>query len=190
MRIGIDIDDTVAQTSKRVIQMAIEYDKTLRGTGLLDENKYYLEDAFDWNEEETKEFFTINCEEIFGSLDPIEDSKRAVEELKKMGHEIYFITARSTYCFKDPYKTSSRWLNNHGYYYDKLIVSSGIKGSVCVNEKIDILIDDTPKQCYDVIAHGKEAYLFNAYYNQDIEDIPRVNNWEEVIDALKEVSCG
>ena len=90
--------------------------------------------------------------------------------------------------YVDQYKLSTEQLKKHGIYYDKLICSFD-KAKVCMEENIDLLIDDSIYNCELTNKLKIETLLFNCKSNNNIETrLTRVNNWKEVYDYIYERS--
>ena len=59
MRLGIDVDDTIAKTHQEIVRLALEYDKKyVKGKGFKDRNALYLVDMFYWQVNDAKRFIT------------------------------------------------------------------------------------------------------------------------------------
>ena len=58
MRIGIDIDDTVSNSNKKIIEEALKYDEEfLNGRGFKDKNGVSFMEKFYWNVYNVDDFF-------------------------------------------------------------------------------------------------------------------------------------
>lgn len=186
MRIGIDVDDTLANTKELIIEYAVRYDKKyFRGKGIIHPEIYDLCGMFDWSREEKKQFMKECIEEIADKVTVKENAAKVLTKLKEEENEIYIITYRTTKRYKNPQKTTENWLLKHQIPYDKLIVNSGPKGIVCKNNKIDLLIDDNLEHCLDAINYNIDTLVFDSPYNRDNQELPRVSSWMEVYEKLK-----
>ena len=57
MRIGIDIDNCLANFDDVLLKAYLRHDKTLRNTGIINENPEYLRRGmFDWTADEEQSF--------------------------------------------------------------------------------------------------------------------------------------
>ena len=52
MNIGIDLDDTITDIQDDMLKLAIKYDNTLRGNGIVNKDKLFIAEKFDWSKEE------------------------------------------------------------------------------------------------------------------------------------------
>lgn len=185
MRIGIDVDNVLSDTSSLVFEYAKEYDKKYKeGKGVVNPESERPTGKFDWNDEDIKIFLNKYIDEIVENANPLEDAVEIINKLKEEGNEIYIITNRNKSRLKEPYEVTFDWLNKNNVYYDKLIVDSGLKGIVCKDNDVKILIDDSIEQCNDAINHGINALLFDTKENQN-KDIKRVHSWKEIYELLR-----
>lgn len=186
MRIGLDIDDTTGYFSASLIDYAKAYDKTIRNTGIVNPDKYIIKGMFDWTPEETIAF-DIKYIQIVASIMKVkEGAKEIIDQLRALGYEIYFITARNTNHYQDPLKTTTDWLAKNDIKYDKLIINAYDKIDVCKKEKIDIYMDDIASICDKVMNLGIKTYLVDTIYNKyyDNPKVTRVHNWKEFYDYV------
>ncbi len=115
------------------------------------------------------------------------DAVWGVNELRARGHKIIIITARTNAFYTDPYATTKEELEKGGIVYDKLICTFQ-KAQACVEERVDVLIDDSIGNCEAAVAKGVLAYLFTSKANQDEDTmLPRVSNWEEAVAYIDEM---
>ena len=88
MKIGIDIDDTVANTDERIIQEALKYDKEfVKGRGFKNKDAYTFMEKFYWNVMDVDGFMkVIRKGKFFSELNPIDDSVFYVNKLYDDGN--------------------------------------------------------------------------------------------------------
>ena len=139
---------------------------------------------FDWTEEEENDFYYNNIERIATNLKPINNSSYYIQKLKNDGNEIYIITGRNNGEYKEPLKLTKDWLNNYNIVYDRLILTNAYnkheKTEVCIENNIDIMIEDSSSMCLDLIKNGIKVYTMNTPYNQKETSFDRVSNWKEI----------
>lgn len=184
MRIGIDIDDTIAKTSEYLIEEGLKFDKSLNNKGFRDKNAYDFRKMFYWNDDECEAFIEyIRKNNLFSEVRIRDDFKDVFDKLS-LNNEIYFITFRNERWFNNHVLITEKWLEKNGISYDKLITDSGPKGIVCLNNKIDLFIDDSVKHCLDAVNNGVKTLLMDTIYNRDDNDLNRVNDWYDVLSYL------
>ena len=183
MRIGIDIDDTICDSFEQLLPLICD-ECNLDINKLRNENisyEYFFKDK-------TSDLFKGATKILFENVDNIplkENVAYYINLLHEEGNEIIFITSRSNHTFSDPYKTTRDYLEKNNIYYDKLIVSSHTKDNICVEEKIDLFIDDSVDHTTSVNDKGIDVLLFDAGYNRHINKFTRVSSWEEVYNYIK-----
>ena len=186
MRIGIDIDDTITSSYNIIMDIVGKvYNKDM---------SYYIENGTSYydlindnvNFPNYRNSIKKFQEEQIPNVPLKKNAKDIINKLKKDGHEIYFITARSSDEYKNPYLISYLYLIKHDISFDKLAVNIQNKGLYCSENKIDIFIDDSVVNCLSTVNYGIETYIFDNTFNRNNNNFNRVNNWIEVYDIIKE----
>ncbi len=190
MNIGIDIDNVISNFNEVLLKEYLNHDKELRNTGIINKNAEYIRRCiFDWNDEEERDFYHNNIERIAKSLTVVDGAKEYIDKLKQDGHIIYIITGRDNGEYADPYNMTKEWLDKFDIYYDELILTNAYKNDKhgktekCIENNIDIMIDDSVHICNDCIENGITTLLMDTPYNRQ-ENIPRVHSWKEIYDYI------
>jgi len=181
MNIGIDIDDTIVNTYERLLQLiCMKYD--INFNELISKKLPY------------KEIYNIlpNFDTIRKDLFPImakcvhlkENVKEVLTKLKCDGHKIIFITARDFDDYSNPYDITINYLERNDIPYDKLFINVKNKGEKCIEEEIDLFIDDNMGNCRDVMDVGVKTYQFDAIFTSNVEGATRVYSWNEIYDLI------
>lgn len=176
MRIGVDIDDVLTNTSEKIKEYLYKYEKS--GDGI----KYIVEVMRgEIPTENIKKFFDRYINEICKNVTVKEEAENVIKELLKYGHEIIFITSRGEKRFKGTEKTTLEYLKAHNIEYTDIIFNSFEKQIDCQKNNIDIMIDDSVKNCELVRKNGIKAILYTSGINKTIStDIERVESWTEI----------
>ncbi len=187
MVIGIDMDDTICSTNERIIIEADKYDKeVLNGTGIKDINAYEFTEMMGWEKDMKGKFFADRLEYIMDNAEIKPGAKEVINRLHDEGNKIIIISFRKGKYIKDPYKLTIDWLNRHGVKYDKVFVDTGEKTDECIENGVNLFIDDKESHCEDVSNIGIDVLLFTNQYNHDEKRFKRVDNWDEVYSYIKE----
>lgn len=186
MNIGIDIDDTIAFTSKSMIKYADLYDKNILGKsgingnfGLIT-NRYYLSTLYGWDDKTKQDFFNLYYKNILEECEIMPHAVDSINTLKTENNNIYFITARLMKIDNcDTVDITKKTLND--IKYDELIIESD-KLKICKEKNIDIFIEDSYDTCKELQLNGIKTYLMTTKMNEKIEDeeIERVKSWDEL----------
>ena len=172
MVIGIDIDDTFVQTNKRALEI-IENEK-------IDEKVEYYEQLSDLSD-----FIHKYFKEIVYTAEIFDGAKEAIELIRNQGNKIVFVSSRAFQSGADTEEDTIEYLRRNKIKYDAIYLKKTEKLGVCMQEKIDVFIDDKEKilkplsdngiRCIKMTSHEKETSQFET-----------VNNWEQIVDLLVE----
>ncbi len=191
MNIGIDIDNVISDFDEALLEEYLKHDKELRNTGIINEKTYMTKGMFDWSEEEERKFYLENIESIAKSLNTKDGAKEYIDKLKQDGHNIFIITGRDNGEYTNPVEMTKKWLNENQIYYDKLILTNSYrndkhgKTEKCLENNIDIMIDDSINICKDINEHGIKAIIMDTPYNRNTNDFERVHSWKEIYKYIK-----
>ena len=189
MRLGIDIDNCISNFDDVLLEEYLKHDKELRNTGIINDKPYHITvGMFDWSKEENDEFYYNNIQRIAMSLKPLNNAKEVIDKLKADGNEIYIITSRDNGEYINPEKMTREWLEKYDIYFDKLILTGRHeKGPVCKENNIDIMIEDSIKNCEDIENNGVKCYIMNTRYNQEETRFERVKRWDEIYSKISKL---
>lgn len=178
MRIGIDIDDTVTYSFEHLQPYIAEYFGTTLEE-LIEKNISYSTLPPEWQKQET-EFGRVVYDKVILYGAAKEGAAEYIAKLKEDGHEIIFITARTNRVYTDAKGISEEQLRRNNIPFDKVICTEA-KAERCVEEKIELLIDDTISHCEEAVKLGVKAIVFNGKANKDKKtSLKRVDTWEEI----------
>jgi len=184
MRIGVDIDDTIVDTTKRIIEYSIEHLGLKDEEEILEQVKLVLQS--DFQDSESIEFIQAHFRNIAESALVKENAIDVLSRLKER-HEIYIITARSNDLIESVDLTID-YLKDYNIPHDKLITRAFDKVDDCIEHKIDLMIDDKLSTIETVRAAGINTLLFTSDLNKDMETTsPRVKDWLEVENYVLEL---
>ena len=180
MRIGIDLDNTICNTSEiihdRIKKYAVK--KSVSSEVITKDPKLI------------REFYNDYSIDIFKNVSIKDNVSKVLNNLKNKGDKIYVITARSNdYLKKSSVEEETfNWLKKHGIIVDDIITNSygEAKANVCLGYGIDIMIDDDIIN-YDAINYvGIKCLLFDDMNNYE-EHENRVTSWMEVEEYIERV---
>ena len=191
MRIGVDIDNVIALSDEAILKEFLKHDKEIyEGKGIINEDAPYITiGMFSWPQEEVNNYYIEAINKVVRDIEVVDEVVDSLKELRKRGHEIYIISGRDNKMLPDPYGITKEWLQRNKIEYDKLIltdtVDSSIKAKMCLENDIDIMIDDSVKMLLEVEKAGIKTLLYNTKYNAKIEnDLTRIYSWKEIVDYI------
>ena len=192
MKIGIDIDDTIAEYMKGYLEF---YNKK-KGTN------FVVEDIFSYSQvevlkvpkDEAKELiFEFGETEKFLNLDFLPGAKESISTLENGEHKIFFITSRpeternKTQLFLDNnFPKNNFELHFSGERWGTLKT----KGDICVELGVQVMIDDNKNYAFDCAKKGVKVLLVDRPWNKEHEEqenIIRVFNWQEIMNEINKL---
>ena len=173
MRIGVDIDGVLTNRDQFQMDYGAKY--------CFDNNIKYEINSKEYN---TSGIFNLDKIQYADFWDKYLDfyakhemarpfSSEVINKLREDGHEIIIITARWTSERKDKIgqemrDTVKKWLCENQIIYDKLIFSSEEKLTWCIDNKIDLMIEDEPK-CINDVSKAIPVICFDENYNKQLK---------------------
>lgn len=190
MRIGVDIDGVLND----VALFELEYG-----------SKYYIENTnkhltnpygkgtweiFEGSNEEDNNFWRKAIYQ-FVKYPARDFASEVIQKLKKEGHEIYIVTARTSdlsYCdisIQKMKKYVKKWLRKYHIHYDDIIWTNKEKTSFCLKNNIDVMIDDNPKHLKEVSVYIPViCYSSNQNHLYDGPNMTRCYSWYDIYDKI------
>lgn len=195
MKIGIDIDDTTVITVKSMIKYADLYDTQILGgkgtngnLGLI-QNRYYIKVLYGWDEKTKFDFFDTYYKNVLEECEVMLNAPEVIRKLKEEGNEILFITARLLNIKNcDTESITIKTLQDNNIPYDKLIVNAKEKLQFCIDNGIQIFIEDSYETCEQLEENGIKTFLMTTKMNENIDagSIERVKDWDEIYEKIEE----
>lgn len=190
MRIGIDLDGVIfdSELDYRIYSELYDF-LELNQNSIRDNNELRFQDRFNWTEEQMKEFFEIFNVKVVKEANFMPGAKQVLKMLKDDGHELVLITARGG-LHKIVIDITKDRLKDAGLdIFDRYYWAVETKDDICVNEEIDIMIDDYYKNCQSISNRGVKTIYFKDAESKDIEENENLKvlyNWGEIYRYIKE----
>lgn len=176
MRIGIDIDDVITDTSVSMKDYINKYDESGEVTEHIEEVM-----RGEMPTSNIKKFFADNSMKIFENAKVKDNASEVIQRLLDAGNEIYIITSRGEVKFKNSVELTLKYFEHNNIKYTKILFDSFNKSQICKDNKIDVMIDDSEKYCKEIEKENIRSILFTSEVNKNINTtIERVNNWIEI----------
>ena len=192
MRIGIDLDGVVFDSEKDFRVYSELYDIfDLKRNSKIDNTKLKFQDRFNWTKEETERFIDEYLIKVISECVVMPGAKQVLELLKQDGHELIVITARGGFDEHAIKITEDRLTEENLNIFDKYYWAVKNKGDICIQENIDIMIDDFIENCECVANNNiKSIYLKDAPSENinENEYIKVLYNWGEIYRYIKDLS--
>ena len=190
MNIGIDIDGVLINDDDYILDFTSKYcyEHNLKG---FDNANLYEYRKLNWDKN------TINDyrKEYFLNYVKNEPARKfASEVIKKLrddGNKIFIISARYKTAEngkinnEDIKQCTLEWLRKNHIEYYKIIFTKPPKVNEVLENKIDILIEDSPTTINELV----KVLYYDTRYNRDIENenITRVYSWYDIYMKINEI---
>ena len=186
MRIGIDMDGCITDIARFVADYGAKFCYENNIKYIIKEDEYDESKALGISLEDTEKFWNEYLPYYSIEYNPREFAKEVIDKLKQ-NNEIYIITARNEEGLPLEYYGKMQelvraWLKKYNIYYDRLIFTKGSKLPYCLENNIDIMIEDSPRNILD-IAQKIPVLCYDNPYNKNIEEknIKRVYSWYDIL---------
>ena len=193
MNIGIDIDDTIANTYDVLFNYVQEYtihdivtDREKANRDII--AQMYYTNFRNGDKKQDKEFFDKYYEKTVLKVKPKRNAVENIKKLKEEGNQIYLITARFPSEKFNIEELTKGWLKKYDIPYDKLILNSENKVITAKEHCIDIFVDDNIKNCTEMAKVGIKTYIMDTIVNKDFidENIERVYSWSQLYQKIED----
>lgn len=191
MRIGVDVDGVLTDIERYMWDYGTKYASEWNLDVSIDHTKYNTIDMFGWGNEKDHIFWKT-IYDYYCINSPIRTfAAEILSKLKQEGHEIYIITARhpeeepTEKNIKKSNKMLIKWLKKNKVKYDKLIFTGSDKLGHCIDNEIDIMIEDCPKNLRQ-ISKKIPMICMHSDYNARVygKNIIRCHTWYEVYNRI------
>lgn len=174
-RVLLDVDGVLANFHEPALKVA-------QSVGVLHPEATHEWDIFrHYDRKSTDKIYDIlRGEGWCASLEPYEGAQMGVLMLSSVA-DVYFVTAPMAGRHW-PYERAE-WLRKHFGAGNHNIIQTHAK-HVCTG---DVFVDDKPAHVEDWMSHNPQgtALLWDQPYNQRSHYLPRVDAWEQVVDAVR-----
>ena len=172
MRIGIDIDDTLVNTTDSYKMIMKKYGVSI---DLLKKG---------YNSSEMLNFLYKYHDDVIKNAT---FKKGAVYYLNKLaieGNTLIIITARGNTFSNVAKSITNKFIYDNKLPIEKIYYDCHNKSDICKLESIDLMVDDNIDVCASVKKEGIDYLLFDSENNQS-SNFKRVKSWEEVYDYVR-----
>ena len=186
MNIGVDIDGVLTDLERMALdfgtKMCVEENIPIE----LNLSKYWEIEKYNWTKEQEELFWNKNLVPYVVESNPRKFAPQILEKLQEEGNKIFIITARNESGMPPEYEgkmqeLTKKWLLDNNIKYKKLIFTDDTnKLKNCIENNIDIMIEDSIETCINLINEGIETYTMNTRFNQNDLPLNRVSTWKEI----------
>ena len=189
MKVGIDIDGVLIDFEERLRYSVSMFDYTQRKNSLKKVNdSYWIQEQYGWSKEQWEKFSKKYLIQLTKESCLKPGAEEVLKLLKEEGNELIIISARGTE-FEEMITLVKEKINKYNIKFDKLYWKLTDKLSICLDENIDIMIDDNPMTCEKLSKNCIKTFYFRNIYGKQLEEnnyLKEVHNWAEIYKEIKE----
>jgi 5'(3')-deoxyribonucleotidase len=183
-RIAVDMDEVLFPMISRLDKFYLKKYKKCPPSNYPKKYDYSAYYGFSMNESKkfVKDFY---YSDIAYNTEPLKNAYESMKTLKSR-NELYVVTGRQTYaqCKNVTYYLLEKYFT--GIFEEVIFTNSySLNGTetpktqVCVDKKLDLLIDDSVYNCEEVMKENIDGILFGNYaWNKDCDTLHRIDSWE------------
>lgn len=194
----IDIDDTLAQTTKAVMELMHQSFGNEYTASIVDllKNHRHPEDVTFWQTTEARSFITqlLESKDFLTNIDPVNDAVQVVTTLAATNTIVYMTSRLDIH-----YDVTNTWLSTHEFPIGRLICRTEteirqnwkihtLAGDKDFNQENTVFIDDTIEAFVDVPTEYKGSCILLTHWFMQTQthDIHTCHSWPEVFMYLNE----
>lgn len=193
MKIGIDIDGCLTDIEQWQFDYGSKFFYENFKKKIVYPAAYDSIEIFDALEEEDNAFWYRYFVDYSMHIEPRKFASEILKKLKSEGNEIIIITARGSFLTKPEHISRNKkivlnWLQQYHICYDKIIFTKEDKVDICVENGIQLMIEDKKKNI-NQISEKVPVICFHAGYNADCQghNIYRCYSWYDIYANLEEI---
>jgi uncharacterized HAD superfamily protein len=182
VNIGLDIDDTMTNSSDLIIEYAKKYFES--------DDINLINNILNSKEIEGKllDFYREYLPEMMRIYDLKDNVKEVIDRLRSKGNKIIIITARGYTIEAGLIEITKEYFEKHQIVVDEMVFQAIEKTEACIKNNIDIMIDDSISVLEKLKETNTNTLLFDSANNKDYKtNIDRVNNWLELEEYLNKL---
>ncbi len=187
MNIAIDIDGVITDLETFIDQEGEKY----YGYKAIDKSGYDLDTRFKVSREECDAFWDKIFYKYITTISTRPNAKEITHKLHEEGNKIFIITSRKffpQYGWKTKEEMTAstlKFLSINDIYYDKYIETDDPKVKATLENKIDVFIEDSPKNIKE-LSKVTNVIIFESSYNKDLDCSEyHAKDWNEVYATIK-----
>jgi uncharacterized HAD superfamily protein len=185
MRLGFDIDDTLLNLREHAFRIYnLKLGLNVPAAEFHALTTIPIHAAFGFTHEQGKELWNTHRDEIYYSAPPFPDAVEVLQELVRVGHEVYYVTARALgHCARTK---NAMIALGFPVQDDRFFCGMGDTEKVHVIRKLelDYYFDDKPAVLETLHTLDLKVFARDIGYNRHL-DLPRITHWNELLELLR-----
>lgn len=197
MNIGIDIDGVLTDIEQWQLDYGSKFYYENYNKEILNNEGYETTDIFGVDSKLDDAFWSKYFKDYSINVDVRKFASEVINKLKDDGHKIFIITARGSFLshsaevmsIKENRKIVLKWLKQNQINYDEIIFSPEDKLNICLDNNIDIMIEDKVDNI-NKISTKIPVICFHAGYNKKCNgnNIIRCYSWYDIYSKINKMT--
>lgn len=197
MRIGIDIDGVLTDIEQWQLDYGSKFYYNQYKKEIVNPKEYKTFDIFESSRECDNEFWKRYFVDYSINAEPRKFAAEVINKLREDGNEIIIITARGSFLshsanvmlYEENKTIVKEWLLKNNILYDEIIFSPEDKLNICINNKINLMIEDKADNI-NRISTRIPVICFNASYNENCsgDSIFRCFSWYDIYAKISKLN--
>lgn len=186
MNIGIDLDGVILNSEEWFRAYAEIYDMEHSNNGKIKPDEFLFQKIYGWDNETTLDFFNQYGFDIERNAPFKAGAQFVLNKLKEDGHKLFLITARGK-IGKPSEEAALHTIKEYQLPFDKVILKALDKATICINENIDYMIDDSPLNVLPISEKGIRCLYLKSSEKHNIisPNVIEVESWGEIYRFFK-----
>lgn len=197
MKIGIDIDGVLTDIEKWQLDYGSKFYYEKYSKQIINYKGYETKEIFNVNSKIDDEFWFKYFKEYSINIEIRKFASEVISKIKENGNQIYIITARGSFLshstdvmsIEENKNIVINWLSKNNIYYDNIIFSPEEKLNICMENNIDVMIEDKVDNI-NKISKKIPVICFHSSYNEKCsgENIIRCFSWYDIYCKIGELN--
>ena len=195
MNIGFDVDNVLVDQAGYQLRYGKPYFEK-KGYPVINQDGFDIEDIFGCSHSEREKFWTKYIWSYCLKEPMTAGAAEVAKKLRTMGHKVVIVTGRAHTTETGITGKLFRWmlvhwLKKNDFEYDDIFYcseseSANDKVRICVEQKIDLMIDDKPENLL-ALKDKLRIVCYPANWNKNNKELDgyRINSIEDVLEMLQ-----
>ncbi len=184
--IWVDCDEVLSETINEMLKFSVLKEKWIKRSDITSYEIYEVEKIWMTKEEAIQTFYSFFESPEYFQTQPVSWAYEKLYERKQAGHTLFVVTAR-----KKPHEQQTRkrvethfpWIFSDFLFMNIYTENEIPKSQLCLNKWIQVLIDDSARNIYDMNWVWMPCFLLDKPRNQWVENsklLHRVYSRDEI----------
>ena len=184
--IWVDCDEVLSETINEMLKLSVLKEKWIKKSDITSYEIYEVEKIWMTKEEAIQTFYSFFESPEYFQTQPVSWAYEKLYERKQAGHTLFVVTAR-----KKPHEQQTRkrvethfpWIFSDFLFMNIYTENEIPKSQLCLNKWIQVLIDDSARNIYDMNWVWMPCFLLDKPRNQWVENsklLHRVYSRDEI----------